>query len=324
MDDIGRLIRSSMKGEKLATARLISMVERGDRASADIMEAVTPHTGNAFRIGVTGPPGAGKSTIVNRLVGLFCQNRYSVGVIAVDPSSPFSGGALLGDRIRMTFDGTRHDVFFRSMSSGRVTGGLARTTGETARILDASGRQIIMIETVGVGQSELDISQMTDTVVVVLVPESGDTVQIMKAGLMEIGDIFAVNKSDRDGAEQLSESIRDMLRQSGEKHIWIPPVFQTTASLNLGMEELYRGLWAHHRYLNQNSRLSLRRKNQLKNELRRCLKEVFPEVLWTRFAEENDLNLMLHDLIEKKSDIRSFAETAVKQWLKKGAAGDHD
>ena len=324
MDDIGRLIRSSIKGDKRATARLISMVERGDKASADIMEAIAPHTGKAFRIGVTGPPGAGKSTIVNRLIALFCQNRYSVGVIAVDPSSPISGGALLGDRIRMTYDCTRDDVFFRSMGSGQLLGGLARTTGETARILDASGRQIIIIETVGVGQSERNIAQMTDTVLVVLVPESGDTIQVMKAGLMEIADIVAVNKADRSGAEQLSDAIRDMLRHPAQKHPWVPPVFRTSASLNQGIEDLYQGLWAHHRYLNEHSRLSLRRKKQLKDELRRCLKEAFPEVLWHVFAKENDLNLMVHDLLEKKSDIRSFAETAVKQWLKKEATGDQD
>ena len=217
MADVDKLIENALQGEKLSVARLISMVERGDENAPYIMEKIYPHSGNAYYIGVTGPPGAGKSTTVDRLVKMFCEKDYSVGVIAVDPSSPFTGGALLGDRIRMTIKPKKnYDVFFRSMSSGKVMGGLARTTKEASRILDACGKQIIIIETVGVGQSELDIAQATDTVLVIVVPESGDSIQIMKAGLMEIADIFVINKADRPGVENILQAIEGMLERSIE------------------------------------------------------------------------------------------------------------
>ena len=201
---IDELVEKSLNGEKLSISRLISMVERKDEYAPYIMEKIFPHSGKAYYLGVTGPPGAGKSTTVDRLITMLCKNNYSVGVIAVDPSSPFSGGSLLGDRVRMHVKHDKMDVFIRSMSSGRVMGGLARTSKEAARILDACGKQVIIIETVGVGQSELDIAEATDTVLVILTPESGDSIQTMKAGLMEIADIFVVNKADRPGAEDIS------------------------------------------------------------------------------------------------------------------------
>lgn len=318
MDSIKHLVQASLGGERYATARLISMVEKGDAASEDIMRAISPHTGNAYRIGITGPPGAGKSSLVNRLAGLFFRNNISVGIIAVDPTSPFSGGSLLGDRIRMTHDSSKNGVFFRSMSAGTTPGGLSRTSVETSKILDASGCQVIITETVGVGQSELDIARSSDTVMVVLVPESGDQIQVMKAGLMEIADIFVINKSDRQGAEQLAGSVRDMVaRPCCEWNAWVPPVFKTAASLNKGIEELYQGLWSHHRYLQEDSRMEIRRKRQLKRHFYQCLKEVFAEVCWADFIKENDLDLLLNNLWENKTDTRFFSEKVVRSWLKR-------
>jgi len=314
MEEIDRLIEKSLKGEKLATARLISIVERGDKWAPYILKKMYPHSGNAYYIGVTGPPGAGKSTLVDRLVKLFCTNDYSVGVIGVDPCSPFTGGALLGDRVRMNIKHKEWDVFFRSMSAGRVMGGLARTTKEASRILDASGRKIIIIETVGVGQSELDIAQATDTVLVVLVPESGDSVQIMKAGLMEIADVFVINKADRPGAENISLSIQGMLDRSLRKMEWKPPIFLTSASLNRGLDQLYEGIWSHYRYLHQNSRLETRRKAQLKNELRYLIEAEFSEKLW-RNLNEVDLEKLVEDIWEQKIDPQTAARKIVGEWI---------
>src|SRR5208337_4344094 len=287
---VDELVEKALNGEKLPISRLISMVERGDEYAPYIMEKVSPYSGQAYYIGITGPPGAGKSTTVDRLITMLCKNKYSVGVIAVDPTSPFSGGSLLGDRVRMHVKLDKMDVFIRSMSSGRVMGGLARTSREAARILDACGKQIIIIETVGVGQSELDIAEATDTVLVVMTPESGDSIQIMKAGLMEIADIFVVNKADRPGAEDISMSIKGMLGRTLQKRDWDPLVFLTSASVNKGIEALYDGIWSHHRFLQQGSKLEDRRKSQLKQELRTRIEKEFSRIFWKDVVEKRDID----------------------------------
>ena len=315
MEEIDKLIDATLAGDRLATARLISLVERGDSAAPYILEKIAPHTGRAYTIGVTGPPGAGKSTLVDRLVGLFCRNQYSVGIIAVDPTSPFSGGALLGDRMRMNVKDKDWNVFFRSMSSGRMMGGLSRTTRETARILDAGGKQIIIIETVGVGQSEIDIAQATDTVLVVLMPESGDSIQIMKAGLMEIADIFVVNKADRPGAESFCEAIQAMLAPGAHGRQWLPPFYRTAASLNRGIDQLYEGIRRHREFLQAHSRLVLRRKARLKTELQRRIEEVLSEFLWRKFSLHEDLDRIVEDIWQQKTDPRIAARQVVAAWL---------
>ena len=320
MEEIDSHIEKALKGEKISISRLISFVERGNNHAPYIMEKIYPHSGNAYYIGVTGPPGAGKSTTVDRLVKQFCRDQFSVGVIAVDPSSPFSGGALLGDRVRMNIKEKEYDYFFRSMSAGRVMGGLARTTKESARILDASGRQIIIIETVGVGQSELDIAGATDTVLVMLTPESGDSVQIMKAGLMEIADIFVVNKADRPVAENIFDSINGMLSRGVRKQEWQPPIFLTSASLNKGMKQLYEGIWQHHQYLREGTRLADRRKYQIKDELRYRIEIEFSRTLWQDVLKESNIDNLVEEVWQNKIDPQTAAQKIVKNWLANEAA----
>lgn len=317
MADIDKLIEQCLKGEKLATARLISMVERRDKWTSYILERIYPRSGKAYYIGVTGPPGAGKSTIVNKLVKLYCQSNYSLGVIAVDPSSPFSGGALLGDRIRMKVKPQEYDYFFRSMSAGRTMGGLSRTTKETSRILDASGRQIVIIETVGVGQSELDIAKATDTVLVVLTPESGDQIQIMKAGLLEIADIFVINKSDRPGAENIAHSLQGMLDRRQAKSQWHPPVFMTSTLMNKGINELYEGLWTHHRYLKNQGNLEKHRKSQIKEELRHCIESEISDILWQDLNQNEKIDQFVADIWRQKISPQKAARKIVADWLQK-------
>ena len=235
-------------GDRVALAKLMTRVENETGDVAGVMARITPRLGRAATIGITGPPGAGKSTLVDRLVGKLRAADRSVGVVAVDPSSPFSGGAVLGDRIRMQDHALDPAVFIRSLSTRGRRGGLARATRQIAHLLDAFGKDTIIIETVGVGQTELDIMELAATVVVVLVPEAGDTVQVMKAGLLEIAHVFVVNKADREGAMRMQTELQTMLqlRPSPE---WDVPVLLTEAQHDRGVDELLRAITAHQAHL---------------------------------------------------------------------------
>jgi LAO/AO transport system kinase len=301
-------------GNEVALARLMTLVEREGAEVGPILESIAPKLGNAFTIGITGPPGAGKSSLIDRLAALMRRAGKTVGVVAIDPSSPFSGGALLGDRIRMAQHYLDKGVFIRSMATRGSHGGLARATKDVIKLLDASGRDYVLVETVGVGQTELDVMGTTDTVIVALVPEAGDSVQVMKAGLMEIADIFVVNKADRDGANRMLTELNLMLelkysnKSPGEsaQPQWRIPVLATQAVNNIGMEELFQAVEDHHRFLAGTGELERRRKIRRREEL---LSRVEYEVR-RRLTAKADTDPVLMQLIEEVSEGKVDPHTA--------------
>lgn len=242
-----QLVERMLAGERLALAKLMTIVENREPETAEIMSRLHGR-GDAGVIGVTGPPGAGKSTLLDSLTSHYRESGRSVGIVAVDPSSPFSGGAVLGDRIRMQSHFLDEGVFIRSLSARGNVGGLARASRDVTRLLKASGKDVVIVETVGVGQSELDIMRLADTVVVILVPEAGDTVQAMKAGLLEIADIFVVNKADRDGAQRIKMELEQMLHLRPPDG-WDVPVLMTVATSGQGIAEVVTAIDAHRDHL---------------------------------------------------------------------------
>jgi LAO/AO transport system kinase len=295
-----------LAGDPRAVARAVSLVEDETPAGARLLQSVFPKTGRAQLIGVTGPPGAGKSTLVDRLTKEIRQDGQEVGVIAVDPTSPFTGGAVLGDRVRMGRHFSDPGVFIRSMATRGIQGGLARATGDAALILDAAGKHTIIIETVGVGQGEVEIAAAADVSVVVLVPTSGDAVQALKAGVMEIGDIFVVNQSDRDGADRLVETIAasQALRAAGPAE-WRPPIFKTVATTGEGIPELRAAIsrFLAHPGKTRQSRARLRHACRLRELLsHQCLERL------ERVLPDGEVDRVIDRIAAREIDPYSAAE----------------
>jgi LAO/AO transport system kinase len=245
-------------GDPRALARAISTVENRSPGRSDLLKALFPFSGHARLLGLTGAPGAGKSTLVDQLARLYRKSGQTLGIIAVDPTSPYTGGAILGDRIRMQEHHADPGIYIRSMATRGSLGGLARTTADVATVLDASGRDLILIETVGVGQDEVDIVRLADITIVILVPGMGDDVQSIKAGIMEIADIFVVNKSDRDGAEHLEREIRALQSLATRHDGWVPPIVKTVATTGAGVAELAESIRSFDEHLRK-EKLGLRR-----------------------------------------------------------------
>ena len=261
------LVKELLNGSRLALARAITAVESEYDEAIDIMKTIYPKTGRARILGVTGAPGAGKSTLTDKIVKQYLQQGKKIGIVAVDPTSPFSGGAILGDRIRMNDLTLNENVFIRSMGTRGSLGGLSKKTSDAVKLIDAFGMDLVIIETVGVGQSEVDIVKNADSVLVVLVPGLGDDIQAIKAGILEIGDVFAINKADRDGCDKLNVEIEMMLDLDSREIKWRPPIKRTIASKDEGVDELVEALDEHFEFLEDSDELSVRRQDRTRNEI---------------------------------------------------------
>ena len=305
------LVEKMLTGDQRALARLVSAVERRGPEVPEIMQYVTPLLGQAYCVGITGPPGAGKSTITDQLTAHARQQGKTVGIVAVDPTSPFSGGAILGDRIRMQQHYLDAGVYIRSMASRGHQGGLSRTARGVIKLLDAFGKDLIIVETVGVGQTELDIVAAADTTVLVLVPESGDAIQTIKAGIMEIADLFVINKADRDGAERLQRDLQMMLHVRHTSDGWCPPVLSTQAHQAIGIVALYEAITTHRRKLSETGQLAARRRQNRRQELLDLLQQQLMAALTAQFEDDETHSELLEQVEEGTVD----SYTAVQQML---------
>ena len=275
-----------------------------------------PHTGRAYVVGVTGPAGCGKSALIYRLASEFRKKGKTVGVVAIDPTSPFSGGALLGDRIRMQNLSTDEGVYIRSMATRGTLGGLAKATADAVRVLDASGKDVVFVETSGAGQSEVDIIKVADTTLVVMAPGLGDDIQASKAGMMEIGDIFIVNKADRDNADRAVEEIQAMIELGTQEGRWTPPVLKTTATLNRGIENVVKKTEEHEEYLKRTSvKEKLVRRSEI--EVAEALKYSLTERLMNELRKASNFAKLVERVAARKIDPYSAADRLVSQYIRK-------
>lgn len=300
------LVNKILEGDVLAAARLMRGIEDEVPDAIEALESIYLHTGRAHIVGVTGAPGAGKSTLLGSLIGIFRKENMKVGVVAVDPTSPFSGGAILGDRIRMQSHGVDKDVFIRSLATRGWKGGLSKATVNTVHVMDAMGKDIIFVESVGSGQGDVDIARVADTAIVVLTPGMGDEIQIMKAGILEVADIFAINKADRDGAENVRNGLEFMLEMktylAGE---WRPGIVLTEAISGRGTEELAREVLRHREFLTSGTEMEKRRKERARLELMMAIESSLTD--YVERMDKDYLEKLVDDLALRKTNPRSAA-----------------
>jgi len=302
------LVARASNGEARAIGRLISQVEDGSPVLREVMAALTPYAGNAHIVGLTGSPGVGKSTSTSALVAELRRRDLRVGVLAVDPSSPYSGGALLGDRIRMSEHATDPGVFIRSMAARGHLGGVSRATPQALRVLDAAGCDVILVETVGVGQSEVEIARLADTTIVLLAPGMGDGIQAAKAGILEIGDVYVVNKADRDGADQVRRDLRSMIALAERSEgAWRPPVIKTVATEGLGAAEVVDAIDAHQAWAEESGELARRRVRRARDEIEAIALTALRE-RWGSVDEGNQLDGLATSVVAGESDPYAAAD----------------
>jgi LAO/AO transport system kinase len=300
-------IQQLRTGDPRALARAISAVENRAPESSELLKALFPHSGHARILGLTGPPGAGKSTLVDQLARHYRKHNRTVGIIAVDPTSPYTGGAILGDRIRMQDHFSDPGIYIRSMATRGSLGGLAQSTADVATVLDASGRDLIMIETVGVGQDEVDIVRLADITVVILVPGMGDDVQTIKAGIMEIADIFVINKSDRDGADRVEREIRALQSLAVRSDHWTPPIVKTIATDGTGIGQLAEAIEIYEKYLKSEDLVLKRKIQNWQDRLVEMLRHALLERACEQLGDGN-LSRYAAEIAEHKRDPYTLVE----------------
>ena len=310
------LVKELLNGSRLALARAITAVESEYDNAVDIMKAIYPKTGNARILGITGAPGAGKSTLTDKIVKQYLAQGKKIGIVAVDPTSPFSGGAILGDRIRMNDLTLNENVFIRSMGTRGSLGGLSKKTSDVVKLMDAFGMDLVIIETVGVGQSEVDIVKNADSTLVVLVPGLGDDIQAIKAGILEIGDVFAINKADRDGCDKLNVEIEMMLDLDSRELAWRPPIKRTIASKDVGVDELVEALDEHFEFLEDSGELATRRQERTRDEIIAMINEQIGRYIAENIVVGDEFNRQVEAVNQKESDPYTVVSTVMQQVLK--------
>ncbi|MFH0811512.1 MAG: methylmalonyl Co-A mutase-associated GTPase MeaB [Pseudomonadota bacterium] len=311
-----KLLEEALNGSVRSLGKLISLVENESTGFQEVLKAVYSHTGNARVIGVTGPPGVGKSTLVARLAERYQKKNHSVGILAVDPSSPISGGSLLGDRIRMSYLSPADNIFIRSLSSRGTLGGISQATMNVVRILDAVGRDIIIIETVGVGQDEVEVIHVADTAILVLAPGFGDEIQALKAGIMEVADIFVINKADQPDTSKYVHTLEKMVQHLSPPKKWDPPIVKTIALNNQGIEDLMEKVDEHLLFLQKDDSAAYQKKKKVTREVHRLAGQKIRQELDTFLEEKGNFDALLKNLLKDGKDPYSIAEEIVTLFWK--------
>src|SRR5579864_1274390 len=322
-DSIQTWVQRVRDGDPRALARAITTIENGSVESGALLRQLFPYSGKAHVIGITGPPGAGKSTLVDHVAREYRRQEHTVGVVAVDPTSPFSGGAILGDRIRMLAHHADAGIFIRSMATRGFLGGLARATTDVVTAMDASGKDMVLIETVGVGQDEVDVVRLADVTVLILVPGMGDDVQSIKAGIMEIADVFVINKSDREGADRVEREIRAMQSLAMRQDHWTPPIVRTVATEGKGIPELTAAIMNYENFLQQKNLLLKKKISNWRERLVEMLRDALLDRLLNESLSQKELSRLAAEVAEHHRDPYSLVDDLVGKFAKCENLKDH-